>query len=556
MIASKNSGKASVVVKPHVATAHQKAQEILREHRAPVWHGGHAGTVTTSKPISGTGTNFLGQMGMRYTVNAAKGAYDVVKDTATGGKAGLQKNSLVDQPAWLAAVPGLGQQITLANYGLGNLLNNNALNDALAPADFIGLDAAAMHGGQLAKAAVDVAKSPEFRGAVVGGAKAVGPSLGKGLTSGGFGELFSGVSEAAGAGARRAARKTSQETVKHVIRPDGAKVPLEVRVTSSGKAEVSPRVAQELGLDVGNFTQDDFLNYGKTFTVGNVKAAKKAAQTIGAEHHEYLTIDDFNATAKGGADAAQKIYDTSYSALGSLVGRHGASVNEVLDHFGVSGLSAEARKITQEEVNRANALYEETHGMPAVKEKGTTPHRDHPISKSGHAYEDVADLATTVKSLVRAGYSDGEIKQELIHWVAKKQEEINMVLDPSHFVLLQPDVNTGIKGSEALLSFIKRGNAAFEGQAYKPLRAAGGASTGMPMFTGFDPTLIRYRDIYALFREHPRFYNNDSLFRHVYDSPAGLGAMLEKTRTGSEKNRAAAQEAFDKALNNFIDYLD
>lgn len=34
MIASKNAGKAAVVVKPHIATAHQKAAEILSEHRA------------------------------------------------------------------------------------------------------------------------------------------------------------------------------------------------------------------------------------------------------------------------------------------------------------------------------------------------------------------------------------------------------------------------------------------------------------------------------------------------------------------------------------------
>jgi hypothetical protein len=255
-------------------------------HPSVVRHGGHAGTVTTSAPIAGAGTDFLGQMGRRYTINAAKGAYDVIKDTATGGKSGLQSNALFDQPAWLGLVPGVGQLATMGNYGLGNLINNNALNDALAPADFIGLDSAALHGGQLAKAAVDVVKSPEFRGAVVGGAKAIGPSLGKGLTSGGLGELFSGVSEAAGAGARRATRKADEaamEAAKHfaeqanrnaAFTPTSAKKIIES--IAAGKSNIDVTALERAAIIGGETPKSG------TYVVSAEDAAKHAKPLLGA----------------------------------------------------------------------------------------------------------------------------------------------------------------------------------------------------------------------------------------------------------------------------------
>jgi hypothetical protein len=60
------------------------------------------------------------------------------------------------------------------------------------------------------KAATKVLTNPMVRGGITSGAKAIGPSLGRGLTSGGFGELFEGVSEAASAGARRAKASDKQ----------------------------------------------------------------------------------------------------------------------------------------------------------------------------------------------------------------------------------------------------------------------------------------------------------------------------------------------------------
>ena len=58
------------------------------------------------------------------------------------------------------------------------------------------------------KAATKVVTNPMVRAGITSGAKAVGPSLGRGLTSGGFGELFEGVGGAARAGARRVSRET------------------------------------------------------------------------------------------------------------------------------------------------------------------------------------------------------------------------------------------------------------------------------------------------------------------------------------------------------------
>jgi hypothetical protein len=58
------------------------------------------------------------------------------------------------------------------------------------------------------KAATKVVKNPMVRAGITSGAKAVGPSLGRGLTSGGFGQLFEDVGDAARAGARRESRET------------------------------------------------------------------------------------------------------------------------------------------------------------------------------------------------------------------------------------------------------------------------------------------------------------------------------------------------------------
>ena len=58
------------------------------------------------------------------------------------------------------------------------------------------------------KAATKVVTNPMVRAGITSGAKAVGPSLGRGLTSGGFGELFEGVGDAARGGVRRVSRET------------------------------------------------------------------------------------------------------------------------------------------------------------------------------------------------------------------------------------------------------------------------------------------------------------------------------------------------------------
>jgi len=114
--------------------------------------GGRPGVVSTPNPVAGAGTNFLDQMGKRYTINTVKGIKDVVEGTISNNSKGFQNNALVDQPAWLGLLPGVGQLATAGNYGLGNLINNEAASDAAAPFDFVGA------GGPLKGAASVAAK--------------------------------------------------------------------------------------------------------------------------------------------------------------------------------------------------------------------------------------------------------------------------------------------------------------------------------------------------------------------------------------------------------------
>ncbi len=189
---------------------------------------GRPGVVTTPNPVAGAGTNFLDQMAKRYTVNTVKGIKDVVEGTISNNAQGLQNNSLYDPNSLLGrALGAAGPMGTVMNYAAGNALNNNAFSDAIAPADFAGSGSLVKLGASGVLKAAKFAKNPATRGGIISGAKAVGPSLGKGLSSGGFGELFSGVSEAAGAGARRAVRKTSavERNVEEALtNPEGGKV--------------------------------------------------------------------------------------------------------------------------------------------------------------------------------------------------------------------------------------------------------------------------------------------------------------------------------------------
>lgn len=114
--------------------------------------GGRPGVVSTPNPVAGAGTNFLDQMGKRYTINTVKGIKDVVEGTISNNSKGFQNNALIDQPAWLGLLPGVGQLATAGNYGLGNLINNEAASDAVAPLDFVGA------GGPLKGAASVAAK--------------------------------------------------------------------------------------------------------------------------------------------------------------------------------------------------------------------------------------------------------------------------------------------------------------------------------------------------------------------------------------------------------------
>lgn len=155
-------------------------------------HGGHAGVVTTPNPVAGAGTEFLGQMGKRYTINTVKGIKDVVEGTIKSNASGIQNNSLVDQPAWLGLVPGVGQLATMGNYGLGNIVNNNAFGDAIAPTDLIGIDSMPKLGLSGLKYALKhpktAAAATGVSGVVAGATKAMasyGPSGQTGSRSGG-----------------------------------------------------------------------------------------------------------------------------------------------------------------------------------------------------------------------------------------------------------------------------------------------------------------------------------------------------------------------------------
>ena len=100
---------------------------------------GRPGVVSTPNPVAGAGTNFLGQMAKRYTVNTLKGIKDVAVDTVKNNKSGLQNNSLVDPNSFFGkALASAGPMGTAMNYTAGNALNNNAFSDAIAPTDFVG----------------------------------------------------------------------------------------------------------------------------------------------------------------------------------------------------------------------------------------------------------------------------------------------------------------------------------------------------------------------------------------------------------------------------------
>lgn len=122
---------------------------------------GRPGVVSTPNPVAGAGTKFLDQMAKRYTVNTVKGIKDLAVGTVKNNTQGFQNNSLIDQPAWLGLLPGVGQLATAGNYGLGNLINNEAASDAIAPLDFAG-------SGSLVKAGAKIVNNPVVRAGAKG----------------------------------------------------------------------------------------------------------------------------------------------------------------------------------------------------------------------------------------------------------------------------------------------------------------------------------------------------------------------------------------------------
>lgn len=105
---------------------------------------------------------FIGQMGRRYSINIAKGARDVARDTVTGGEYGLKP-----APTWVRAfVPD-----PMTATALYNVVANEKLSDAAAPLDFAGTGALARFS---TGAAVKGAKATPSATRAVGRAAAAG----------------------------------------------------------------------------------------------------------------------------------------------------------------------------------------------------------------------------------------------------------------------------------------------------------------------------------------------------------------------------------------------
>jgi len=355
------------------------------------------------------------------------------------------------------------------------------------------------------------------------------------------------------------------------ISPDGTAIRLEVHSTGKGGSlMVSPRVARAMGVpeEAIKVSDQEFEETGYMISLGKTdvtkhKKALVAGDSVGANVYPYLNKKDFNITAQSGVESVQNIYGTKLPVLGRIIGKENASMNEVLDHFGISKIVPQFREISDDDVAVINQLYEDSYGIPALRGyidpitgKPITPNRDHAITKSGHAWQDVDDFTDEMVSWIkdirngRGSYED--MIDEMTRWVDQRQEHLDAVLDPKYFILLDAEANQFVKHNKDILSFLrtKTEEYAARGSSFTPIQKM---SEG---YARVNPTLVAYRDTYERLIRMAAGGRFESDFINNYSR--GLGKLIRATRSNNpdmaEKARQKIEEYYTKKYSE--DLLD
>jgi hypothetical protein len=302
------------------------------------------------------------------------------------------------------------------------------------------------------KAATKVVTNPMVRGGIISGAKAIGPSLGRGLTSGGFGELFEGVSEAASAGARRASAARTTEPLVGAI---------ETPKATTARAVPTPAGLEdwEKGFDPLNLDVD-----GRTGEMSR-ETYEIAQRHFGERNFPQAEIfDDVARLPKGKNMAktvrellkqlpghlvtpvsAKQIDKTSKGAVPRINSQYvkDAEASDILSTYKITRVDPDIPRVTEDAVLKMRSTFESDYGQAYRYDPVTGEYRitnnEHVFSVSTEALRHNFEVRQLEASIRTRGLSYKQGQKEMQDLIDQQKIEMEVALDPNQSMLILSD---------------------------------------------------------------------------------------------------------------------
>ena len=299
------------------------------------------------------------------------------------------------------------------------------------------------------KAATKVVSNPMVRGGIISGAKAVGPSLGRGLTSGGIGELFEEVSGAASAGARRASdarppvsaiETPKATTARAVPTPAGLEdwekgfnpLNLDVDARTGEMSRETYEIAQR-HFGERNFPQAEIID-----DVAYLPKGKNMAKTV----RELLKQLPGHLVTPV---SAKQIDKTSTGAVPRINSQYAkdAEASDILSTYKITRVDPDIPRVTEDAVLKMRSTFESDYGQAYRYDPVTGEYRitnnEHVFSVSTEALRHNFEVRQLEASIKARGLSYKQGQKEMQDLIDQQKNEMEVALDPNQSMLILSD---------------------------------------------------------------------------------------------------------------------